>query len=81
MEEQIHFLKRNILKIMEVDKQTAQVEGQGKSLPLLDGLLGAPRPIAPDPRCGGGGWCFRMQTLSYPLESTCLTSSPGDSGP
>lgn len=71
MEEQIHFLKRNILKIMEMDKQTAQVEGQGKSLPLLDGLLGAPRPIAPDPVGQGAGIgaleCRLCSTLWNPL--------------
>lgn len=54
-----------------MDKQTAQVEGQGKSLPLLDGLLGAPRPIAPDPVGQGAGIgaleCRLCPTLWNPL--------------
>lgn len=33
---------------MEMYKQAAQVEGQGKRLPLPDRLPGAPRPVAPD---------------------------------
>ena len=60
------FFWKNILEVMQMEKQAAPDEAEGRAPPLTPGLLGPPRAKAPDP-LSGALECRVWPTLWNPL--------------